>query len=202
MKLFAARTWKETLYLLLDLPVGVAGFTLAVTGLAGAAGLLITFVGVPLLTATLLLARAGGRGELARARALLGVELPAPRALPRHDGLIARLLAPIRNGAAWRATLYFLLMLPAGILTFTVAVTWWATALGALTLPVWGWALPHGGPQLADGRYWSAPWQLALAAAAGLVLTLLAPAVVHALTFVDRALLQLLRRPRSEDRIE
>ena len=36
MKLFAARTWKETLYLLLDLPVGAAGFTLAVTGLAGA----------------------------------------------------------------------------------------------------------------------------------------------------------------------
>ena len=66
MNLFRARTWEETLYLLLDLPVGVAGFTLAVTGLAGAAGLLITFLGLPLLTATLLLARLAGRGELAR----------------------------------------------------------------------------------------------------------------------------------------
>ena len=201
MNLFRARTWEETLYLLLDLPVGVAGFTLAVTGLAGAAGLLITFLGLPLLTATLLLARLAGRGELARARALLGVELPAPRPLPRRDGLIARLFAPIRDGAAWRATVYFLLMLPAGILTFTVAVTWWATALAALTLPAWAWSVPHGGPELWADRYWSRPWQLAVSAAVGLGLTLLAPYVVHATTFVDRGLLQLLRRSRSDERI-
>src|SRR5512146_3229282 len=132
MSLFRARTWKETLHLLLDLPVGIAGFTLVLTGLATAAGLLVTFLGIPLLTATLLLSRLAGRGELGRARALLGVELQPPRPLPRQRGGLARLFAPIRDGAAWRSALYFLLMLPVGVVTFTVALTWWATALGAL----------------------------------------------------------------------
>jgi len=57
MSPFRARVWKETLYLLLDLPVGVVGFTLVVTGLSLAFGLLITLLGIPVLAATLLLAR-------------------------------------------------------------------------------------------------------------------------------------------------
>ena len=203
MSLFGARTWKETLHLLLDLPVGIAGFTLVLTGLATAAGLLVTFLGIPLLTATLLLSRLAGRGELARARVLLGVDLPPPRPLPRQRGGLARLFAPIRDGAAWRSALYFLLMLPVGVVTFTVALTWWATSLGALTLPAWAWSVnrPHGGPQLWDGHYLHRPWQLALSSAAGLVLLLLAPAVVHGLSFLDRGLLRLLRRSHNEERI-
>jgi len=64
--------------------------------------------------------------------------------------MLARVFAPIRDGSAWRATAYFALMLPTGIVTFTVAVTWWAAALWLLTLPAWAWALPHGGPKITD----------------------------------------------------
>jgi DNA-binding NarL/FixJ family response regulator len=198
----ARRAGRETLHLLTDLAVGIAGFTIVLTGLATGAGLLITFVGLPVLTATVLVARGAGRLELVRARRLLGVDLPPPRRLPRGGTPIARLLAPLRDGAAWRAAAYFLLMLPVGIVTFTVALTWWAVALGLLTLPTWAWSLPHGGPQLADGRYLNRPWQLATAFAVGIGLTLAAPAVVHALTYLDRALLQLLRRSHSDEQIE
>lgn len=189
-----ARTWKETLYLLLDLPVGVVGFTVVMTGLSLAAGSLITLLGIPLLAATLLIARVAGRAELARAHALLDTEAVAPLPLVRRPTPLARLFAPIRDGSAWRATVYFTLVLPVGVVTFTVAVAWWTTALGLLTLPAWAWALPNGGPQIADGYHLSHPWQLAASCAAGLALTLAAPTVIHALTFLDRGLLTVLRR--------
>jgi signal transduction histidine kinase len=206
MSLFRRRVWKETLSLLLDFPIGIAGFTVVVTGIATAGSLLITFVGLPLLTATLLLSRAWGRLELWRAAALLDTNLPAPPALKWEGGLVRRLIVPLRDGASWRAALYLVLALPAGIVTFTIAVTWWSVSLGALTLPAWAWALPHGGPEFGhvrpgDTYYWNRPWQLAVAAAAGLLLTLAAPFVIHATTYVNRALLQLLRRPRSDERI-
>ena len=56
-------------------------------------------------------------------------------------------------------------------------------------------------PRALDEPPWNRPWQLAVSAAVGLALTLLAPYVVHGLTFVDRGLLQLLRQSRSDERI-
>jgi signal transduction histidine kinase len=182
---FAARTWRETAYLLLDLPVGVVGFTLVVTGLSLGLGLLITFIGVPILGLTLLTCRSWAGGELRRAR-LLGLRLPPPPPLVRQGSFFRRWARPLVDAASWRAALYFVLMLPFGIFTFTVAVTWWAVALGTLTLPVWAWSLPHGGPQFGDTYYWSKPWQLAVACAAGFVLTLLAPWVIRVVAALSR----------------
>jgi hypothetical protein len=202
MNPFGRRTRKETLYLLLDLLVGTVGFSLVVTGLATGVGLLITLLGIPVLAATLLLSRAGGHMELMRARVLLGVDLPPPNALRQPSSLLARLFAPFQDAASWKAATYFVLMLPVGIVTFTVAVTWWSTALGLLTLPAWAWTLPGDGPQLFDNRHWSEPWELALSSAVGLLLTLAAPFVIRGVTYLDRAVLHLLRRPPSEQRIE
>jgi signal transduction histidine kinase len=74
--------------------------------------------------------------------------------------------------------------------TFTIAVTWWATALGMLTLPVWAWSVPHGGPQFGEHYYWHKPWQLALSSVAGLVLTLIAPWVIRGLATLDRGMVR------------
>src|SRR5262249_28255774 len=49
---FAKRTWLETAYLLVDLPVGIVGFTVVVTGLSLGLGMLITLIGIPILTLT------------------------------------------------------------------------------------------------------------------------------------------------------
>src|SRR3712207_1283768 len=83
----AEQTLRETVHLLLDLPVGIAGFTVVVTLLATGVSLAITLVGIPVLAAALLLMRAAAGAERARAAALLGVELPAPTA--RKPGLRA-----------------------------------------------------------------------------------------------------------------
>ena len=42
---FELRTWKETIHLLLNLPIGIATFTIVVTGFALGFGLIITLIG-------------------------------------------------------------------------------------------------------------------------------------------------------------
>ena len=187
--LISGRTWRETAYLLVDLAVGVVGFTFVVTGLSLGVGLLITLIGLPVLGLTLLGCRGGAWLELRRAR-LLGLHLPDPPPLARSGSLFRRLSRPLVDGVGWRAAAYFVLMLPVGIFTFTVTLTIWSTALGLLTLPAWAWSLPHGGAQFGDSYYWNRPWQLALSALAGAGLTLLAPWVVRGLAVVDRGLVR------------
>jgi hypothetical protein len=55
-----ARTWRELLHLLLDFPIGVAGFCFVGIFLTGGLFLAVTIVGLPLLAATLL--RPGSSG--------------------------------------------------------------------------------------------------------------------------------------------
>jgi signal transduction histidine kinase len=185
----SARTWRETANLVLDLPVGIAGFTFVVTGLSLGAGLLITLVGIPILALTLLGCRGAAWLELRRAR-LLALDLPDPSPLDRTGSFIRRASRPLVDGVGWRAAAYFVLMLPVGVVTFTVVVTIWATALGLLTLPAWAWSVPHGGAQFGGSYYWNRPWQLALASLAGVILTLLAPWVVGVLAICDRGLVR------------
>jgi hypothetical protein len=191
----ARRAVRESAHLLLDLPVGVLGFSVMVTALATGVSLAITLVGAPLLAAALLLARHAARLERARARTLLGVSLTAPPARPPASSLHGRLLDPLRDRESWRASGYFLLMLPAGTFTFAAAVMWWATVLFLTTLPAWAWALPHGGPQISDSSWWSTPMELAGSSCAGLILLAATPFVIHALTGFDRMLLRLLAAP-------
>jgi hypothetical protein len=59
---------RDFAYLALGLPLGIAAFTIALTGLALSAGLMITLAGIPVLAATLLAVRAlaAGTGNLTR----------------------------------------------------------------------------------------------------------------------------------------
>lgn len=140
---------RDAAYLVAGLPIGVAAFTVAVTGLALAAGLAVTLLGIPLLIATLWLGRWLGWGERVRAAWLLRLPLPsAPRR--RWEGDIPRRVkAGVADGAGWRGALWGALMLPLGILGFTVAVTLWSTALGLIASPLWYWSLDGAdGPEI------------------------------------------------------
>ncbi|MBI5103956.1 MAG: sensor domain-containing protein [Solirubrobacterales bacterium] len=132
----------DVLYLALGLPLGVASFTVAVTGLSLAVALAITMLGFPVLFVTLLLARWFGAVEAARLRSLLGVAVErAPR--PWIGNLWVRFKTAVADGGAWRDLLWGLLLHPLGVLGFTVAVTLWATAVGLITSPAWWWAIPE-----------------------------------------------------------
>jgi hypothetical protein len=130
-------------YLILGLPLGIASFTVVVTGVSLAAGLLITLIGIPVLMATLLAARGFAVVERARAALVLGEPIPAPERAWRRETVWETTKAVLSDPGGWRDLLWSVVLMPIGIATFTVAVTLWASALGLLTSPIWYWALPE-----------------------------------------------------------
>jgi signal transduction histidine kinase len=199
----AARALRETGQLLLDLVFGIVGFTLVVTGFSTGAGLLITLVGVPILAGTLLAARGLGWFDRVRANALLGLAVAAPALRPAGSGFLRRLFSPFRDAANWKASAYLLLMLPVGIVNFSVAVTIWSAALSALFLPVYAWALPGGGPEIWRGTHVHGPWQVALVSLGGLLLVVAAPWFIRPFARLDGVLVRALLGASAKDaRIE
>src|SRR5262245_29581968 len=83
---FELRTWKDTAHLLLNLPIGIATFTIIVTGFALGFSLLITLIGIPILLALIYVSRWMGTFERVRAALLLDAEVARPyRADPPKD---------------------------------------------------------------------------------------------------------------------
>ncbi|OLZ65138.1 histidine kinase [Streptomyces sp. IMTB 2501] len=122
---YDAHTWKEILYLLLNLPVTVFGFVYAITALSVGGALTITVVGLPLLAFSLLGARQLGKLERARARWLLGVrvEEPTPLPLAKSGGPVQRLWMALKDPVGWRTLLYDVIRLPWGVVTFCTVLT-------------------------------------------------------------------------------
>jgi hypothetical protein len=134
---------RDLLYLVLGLPIGIAAFAVAVTGLSLAAGLAISLVGIPVLLGTLLAARWTARLERRRARLVLDAPI-ADRERALEGGIWARTRALAGDRGAWSGVAWSLLLLPVGVAGFSVAIALWSTALGFLTSPAWHWALPEG----------------------------------------------------------
>jgi signal transduction histidine kinase len=123
--LYGARTWREVAHLLSNLPVGIIGFTFTVVVITAGIGMAVTVVGLPLLAAGLTGCRAFGAFERGRARLLLDEEIPEPPPVrPRRGGaaFLGWLASAIGDGPSWRSALYLVLMLPWGIITFTVGL--------------------------------------------------------------------------------
>ncbi|MYW43179.1 sensor histidine kinase, partial [Streptomyces sp. SID486] len=201
---FEARTWREFAYVLLGLPISVVLFTWTVTMVALGAGLLVTFLGIPVLAVALAGCRGFGVLERGRARALLGLEVAAPEPLrTRRPGPAAWMGALLKNGSSWRHALYALLQFPWAVFTFSVAVTFWTCGWTLLTYPLWFWVFPtyagDGGLQLYGDAHHSVyldnPFEITVTALVGLVFTLVTPWLVRALTTVDGLLVRGLLGP-------
>ncbi|MFJ9179029.1 sensor histidine kinase [Streptomyces sp. NPDC102360] len=191
------RTWREFGYLMLSLPLGIIGFVWAVTMTSLGMGLLITFIGVPVLAAALAGSRGLGALERVRARGLLGVEVGTPEPLrPRTGGPMAWIGATLKSGVSWRHLLYGVLHLPWAVFGFAVGLSFWATGWTMLTYPVWRWVFPtyvgQDGIQLygdaGHAVYLDNPFEIAVTAGLGLLVTLATPWVIRALTTVDRVM--------------
>jgi signal transduction histidine kinase len=208
---FEARTWKETLHLLLNLPFGIATFTVIVTGFALGFGMLITLVGIPILVAMLYVSRAMGTVERGRAKLLLDLDVPRPyRPDPPRDKWWRPFTSRAADPATWVEVGYHLLMLPIGILTFTLAVTFWSLGLALLLAPAYAWALPHQvefvdswvqinldtAPNFVlvgtQGHGWviDTPWEFATVSLIGLGLVLLTPWIIRGLATANRYLVR------------
>jgi len=186
--LIQRRTYLETFDLLLDLAIGILWFTVFTTFVTTGASLLITLVGLPILTATFYLARAVAHAERARVRAFLGarIDTPAYKA-PKSEGVWHRLVAPFSDRTTWKELTYVWLVQPVlGVVNFTVAVTAWAVPLWAITLPVYAIHGEGSSPQVWSGRTLDTWHEVLPVVAAGILVLPLAPWVIRGFAAVDR----------------
>jgi signal transduction histidine kinase len=187
--LIQSRTYLETSDLLLDLAVGVLWFTILTTLLTTGVSLLITLVGLPILTATFYLARAAAQAERVRVRGFLGLDIPQPLYKPRKgDGLWHRLTSPFTDRTTWKELSYVWLVQPIlGVVNFTVAVTAWAVPLWALTLPIYAVHWKAAAPELWPGETLDTWHEVIPVAIGGLLVLPLVPWVIRGFAAVDRA---------------
>ncbi|WP_405613791.1 sensor domain-containing protein [Streptomyces sp. NBC_01511] len=194
---FTGRAWKEFGYLLLNLPMGILFFVYAVTMISLSAGLLVTFLGIPLLAASLIGCRALGAVERTRARVLLGLDVASP--LPvrgEKPGLMSWVGAVLRSGVSWRHLLYGFVHFPWAVFSFAASVTVTVTGWTLFLYPLWQWVFPahtdrDGITVFSDGTndfYVDTPFEIAATSVIGLVIVLASPWLNRGLTGVDRLL--------------
>src|ERR1700693_268529 len=144
------RAYTSLFYMLLTLATGIVYFTFVVTGLSLSAGVSVPIIGFPFFLAFIGIARVIALGEGRLLEAMTGERMPRR---PVHPGppaswwrRIADMLTDVRT---WTTLLYLLIMLPLGIIYFTLAVTGLAVGLRLALAPLavlsrdFGW-LPPG----------------------------------------------------------
>jgi signal transduction histidine kinase len=203
--LVEARTYLATLDLLLDLAFGILWFTFFTTAIALGLGMLITLIGLPILTVAMLAARFAGHVERWRVRTFLGNPIDRPVRRPRRkDGWIEWLISPLRDASTYRDVLYVWLVQPVlGLINFVVAVVAWSVPLLLLTLPIYAIEWPSAAPDVwfGDGHLQD-PSEVFVAAAIGALLLPLTPWIIRALAALDTAAAHALLSPTKTEELE
>jgi signal transduction histidine kinase len=194
------------------MPLGIVTFTVIVTGFSLGFGLLITLIGIPILIGMLYVSRAMGTVERVRAGLLLDLDVPSPyRADPPKDTWWRPFTARASDPATWTEVVYHLLLMPIGVITFTLVVTFWTLGFGLLFSPLLALALDQpvhffdswvnvtidNSPllvQVSDtaGHHLilDTPIEFALVSFAGVLVFFLTPWIVHGLATANRAIVR------------
>lgn len=166
------RTYGSLFYMLLSLATGIFYFTWVVTGASVSGSLLILIVGVPLLLLFLASVRLLSLVEGRMVEVLLGERMPRrPLYTQRDKPWLTRIGELFTDARTWTAMLYMLLMLPLGILYFTLMITCLSVSLSFVAAP-----LSLLFPQYLDITMfdWSlteqAPWLLPLVSIVGILM--------------------------------
>ncbi|MGW2869105.1 sensor histidine kinase [Kitasatospora sp. NPDC001225] len=121
--LYGTRMWHQVGQLLLNLPLGIFGFVLAMTALSVGLGLSVTVLGLPMLAGGLAVSRSLGTLGRRRARAAYGSAIDEPEPVkPRRPGVVGYTIAQLTDLLNWRSALYNVLMLPWGVLSFALTL--------------------------------------------------------------------------------
>lgn len=119
--------------LLSSLPIVVLSFAVMIIGLVLGLGLAAIWIGLPLLAATLVLARWFGALELARLRF---AGYPIVQSAGNAGAGIREVLS---NGRNWVQFLYAAVVgFVVGLVTWTLAVSWVVIGIGGVTYALWG----------------------------------------------------------------
>ena len=123
------RTYKSTttsniVYLLLSLPMGLLYFVITVVGLSVGLGTLVIWIGIPILFGTIVAIR--GMAVIERRLVVSLLHFPVPYVQSRqrevHRTFLQYVKDMVRSPLTWTSTLYMLIKLPLGVISFTLAV--------------------------------------------------------------------------------
>jgi uncharacterized membrane protein len=142
------RAYASLFFMLLSLATGIVYFTIVITGLALSFGLAVLIIGVPFFLAFVGVVRAMSLGEGLLLEAITGERMPRRPVHPgAPSGFLARIGAMLNDSRTWTTLAYFILMLPLGVLYFTLAVTGVSTGLGLAAAPLIALLDWLGGPE-------------------------------------------------------
>ncbi|NQS90770.1 MAG: sensor domain-containing protein, partial [Chloroflexi bacterium] len=131
------RAWGGLVFMLISLITGILYFTWAVTGLSVSLGVMVLIVGIPITIIFLLSFRGIAFLEGRLVEALLGERMPrrasfTDSSLPWKE----RLKLLLTGKSTWLSAIYMILMLPLGIIYFTLMVTLISVSVGFIATPV------------------------------------------------------------------
>ncbi len=131
------RAWGGLVFMLISLVTGSLYFSWATAGLATSLGLMITIIGIPVTILFLLSVRGLAYLEGRLVEALLGERMPRrPAFTDSNLGWIERLKQLLLGKSTWLGLLYLGLMLPLGVVYFSVTVTLTAVSLAFIAAPI------------------------------------------------------------------
>ncbi len=159
------RTWLNIVFQWLAFPLGLFYFVFLVTGLSLGLGLVIIWVGIPILLIVTGAWWLFGAFERVQARYLLGADVGgAPRDWEKVNGVWAKLKAHFGSAATWKDLVYLFAKFPFGIVSTSLLMTavlmiGWFFALPAFAI----WRVP-----LVNGTWVPPLWFAALAVPLGI----------------------------------
>jgi uncharacterized membrane protein len=133
-----SRTWGALFYMLLALATGIFYFVWAVTGISLSMGLSVLIIGIPFVILFLATVRALSLLEGRIVETMLGVRMPRRPPYPPTAGMslgqrIGRIFS---DGHTWTTLFYMVLMLPLGIIYFSLTITLLSVSVGLVSMPV------------------------------------------------------------------
>ena len=149
------RAYGALVYMLLSLITGVFYFSWTITGLSLTVGLFILIIGIPFALLFVGSVRVLGHVEGRIIEGLLGVRMPRrlPATAATDDTLLARIKGALSDVRTWSTMFYLLLMLPLGVVYFTIAITGVSVTLGLIGGSLWALVTGESSFQIGD-----VPW--------------------------------------------
>ena len=138
------RAYSALFYMLLSMATGIFYFTWTVTGVSLSLGLSILIFGIVFAVMFFGTTRVLSLVEGRIIEVMLGERMPRrPVFAERNVPLRSRIAGMFKDPRTWTTLLYFVLMLPLGIIYFTLAVTGIALSLSFIFAPIAhvGWML-------------------------------------------------------------
>ncbi|MHB1617553.1 MAG: sensor domain-containing protein [Metallibacterium sp.] len=165
-----ARSYGALFYMVLALATGIFYFTWAVAGLSLSAGLAVLIIGIPFIVLFLASVRLLALVEGRLVEVMLGVRMPRrPASAVRELPLLKRIGAMFTDPRTWGTLFYMLLMLPLGIIYFTVVVTGMTLSLVFVAAPV-AQLFGFAPTTINDVKYFWPLWTLPLSMLGGVLL--------------------------------